>query len=433
MQGRERLAELMRLTQQFLHTHPEQIPAADLEHWKDWLAELQARWRQLRLPFAAPPEAIEMHQSLVAMWDHVHGRLCLQHASASREVKRSIWGQVYLGEYKRAPVAIKRSRTELGQEITSLENPLEEVKVHGVITQRNSPFIVRQVDRFLTRQLEHTPNKPPVDLQIVWGILEFVGGGELFDIVAHLGKMNQSFPEERVRRYAYQILLAMRTIFDCGYVHLDISAENVLLSEDGLTAKVMDFGQARRYQAGHLYPGQRDKQPGKITYRAPEIAWAQDFDGRAADMWSFGVLLYVMLTSTAAYKYPHPSDPRFAQIWNGNVRRLFAECGLVDQPNSAVPQLSEMAVDLVRRLLVPANRRLSVDDALAHDWFAPERAAAAAEAQLAVAAAAAAAAAVVAPAVADNVVDQAMAGLVEEQQPQAAAPGSASAPGSSAP
>ena len=72
-----------------------------------------------------------------------------------------------------------------------------------------------------------------------------------------------------------------------GICHLDISLENALLSEG--RAVITDFGLA---QAGRNFQGRR----GKAVYMAPEVYAGRVYDGQRADVWSLGVVLFMMLS-----------------------------------------------------------------------------------------------------------------------------------------
>jgi len=387
------LDELLSKTRQYLGYHPADIPENDLPAWNQRLVHLLTNFRRLPpMQSSIPQPALDVHRELVRMWDYVHGRICkfdcirfvsrivtfllysgLQSLRIDRVIRETIYGSVYLGSYKGARAAIKKSVQRLGFPQAGLEDPVHEVEVHYAITRNPCRNIVQQYDKFLTREmLGDGANR--VDCQCVWTALEFCADGELFDFISERSVQQITIPEVQACSYAYQVLQAVRAIFASGHVHLDISLENVLLTDNQQTAKICDFGMARKYRPNEPFPGHRARQPGKKGYRAPEICAGQDFYGPSADMWSCGVLIFILLTGMPPYEEANDSDPRFKCLFTDrNLKLLLRHWGFIGHPNGPRQQLSDAAVDLVSRLLVPAAERFTVDQALNHAWFAPLR------------------------------------------------------------
>jgi serine/threonine protein kinase len=105
---------------------------------------------------------------------------------------------------------------------------------------------------------------------------------------------------------------------------------------------------------------------GKANYICPEIADERPFDGFAVDMWSVGIILYIMLTVTPLYA--SSNDKAFELILNGELDRLldhYEGYGLI---------LSPLARDLVMKLLeVDPRKRITLEEALEHPWLTCER------------------------------------------------------------
>ncbi|XP_024964966.1 CBL-interacting serine/threonine-protein kinase 24 isoform X2 [Cynara cardunculus var. scolymus] len=122
----------------------------------------------------------------------------------------------------------------------------------------------------------------------IYIILEFVTGGELFDRIVDKGKLS----EREARGYFQQLIDAVAHCHSKGVYHRDLKPENLLLdSEERL--KVSDFGLSALPQEGVelLYTT-----CGTPNYIAPEVLSKRGYDGAAADIWSCGVILYVLLT-----------------------------------------------------------------------------------------------------------------------------------------
>ncbi|KAG5226108.1 hypothetical protein OIU76_027115 [Salix suchowensis] len=121
----------------------------------------------------------------------------------------------------------------------------------------------------------------------IYIILEFVTGGELFDKIVHQGRLG----ENESRRYFQQLIDAVAHCHCKGVYHRDLKPENLLLDAFG-NLKVSDFGLSALPQKG---VGLLHTTCGTPNYVAPEVLGNQGYDGAAADVWSCGVILFVLM------------------------------------------------------------------------------------------------------------------------------------------
>ncbi|KAF7846977.1 hypothetical protein BT93_L3520 [Corymbia citriodora subsp. variegata] len=121
----------------------------------------------------------------------------------------------------------------------------------------------------------------------IYIILEFVTGGELFDQIVHKGRL----PENLCRKYFQQLIDAVAHCHSKGVYHRDLKPENLLLDFHG-NLKVSDFGLSALPQQG---VGLLHTTCGTPNYVAPEVLGQQGYDGAAADIWSCGVILFVIM------------------------------------------------------------------------------------------------------------------------------------------
>ncbi|CAL1359184.1 unnamed protein product [Linum trigynum] len=121
----------------------------------------------------------------------------------------------------------------------------------------------------------------------IYIILEFVTGGELFDRIVHQGRLK----EHEARRFFQQLIDAVDHCHSKGVYHRDLKPENLLLDAAG-NLKVSDFGLSALPQDG---VGLLHTTCGTPNYVAPEVLSHQGYDGAAADIWSCGVILYVLM------------------------------------------------------------------------------------------------------------------------------------------
>jgi calcium-dependent protein kinase len=147
------------------------------------------------------------------------------------------------------------------------------------------------------------------------------------------------------------VLEAIKKLNDCGIVHRDIKPENILISKEG-DIKIIDFGLARVYINSMF-----NDVVGSPYYIAPEVLMAQH--GPACDIWSIGVLMYIMLCGYLPFSGESPNQV-FAKIIKGNLR--------MDQPEWDF--YSEESKDLINKMLVVSpSERITASEALEHDWF----------------------------------------------------------------
>ncbi|KAL3986169.1 Protein kinase domain family protein [Acanthocheilonema viteae] len=165
-------------------------------------------------------------------------------------------------------------------------------------TSSNSDFIVRFLPRekIIIQQLNHANviknfeivNEEP----FVCFVQEYAMHGDLLQKI----KKNDRIEEEESRFYFRQLIEALTYLKSINIAHRDIKCENVLLDSCD-NVKLGDFGFARFMKAdemSHTFCGSR-------AYVAPELLRSYPYNGFLADIWSTGVLLYVMVTGFMPY------------------------------------------------------------------------------------------------------------------------------------
>ena len=159
---------------------------------------------------------------------------------------------------------------------------------------------------------------------------------------------HKRLPEVEVRRLVRQLVGALSYLHARSIAHRDIKLENVLLDE-WCNVRLIDFGFAI------LSRGKLRVPCGSPAYTAPEILLAHEYDGQLADVWSLGVLIYVML----AGRFPFQGATR-AELSRNVLRGSFASpSGISREPES-----------LLRRVLVlDPHQRYTVDNVRTHPWM----------------------------------------------------------------
>jgi hypothetical protein len=124
----------------------------------------------------------------------------------------------------------------------------------------------------------------------IYIVLELLRGGDLYE---YLERREFKVPESRARNIIHSLATALFYLHSYGIVHRDIKLENIIMTEDTEQAevKLVDFGLSKM-----IGPSEACKEPfGTIGYAAPEILKGEPYD-KAIDIWSLGIVLYIMLT-----------------------------------------------------------------------------------------------------------------------------------------
>ncbi|KAK8509298.1 hypothetical protein V6N13_062347 [Hibiscus sabdariffa] len=167
--------------------------------------------------------------------------------------------------------------------------------------------------------------------------MELVRGGELFSKVAK-GRLK----EDAARIYFQQLVSAVDFCHSRGVYHRDLKPENLLLDEDG-NLKVTDFGLSAFSE--HLkQDGLLHTTCGTPAYVAPEVIGQKGYDGAKADIWSCGVILYVLLAGflpfqddniVALYRKIYRGDFKCPSWFSPEARRLITKL-LDPNPNTRI-------------------------------------------------------------------------------------------------
>ena len=185
-------------------------------------------------------------------------------------------------------------------------------------------------------------------------VLESVRGGDLCDHIMGAGKLE----ERTAKKYLVHLCEGLKSCHHAGVAHRDIKPENCLISKDGIL-KVADFGLSR------LHRGRGDvldatefatDSVGTLSYAAPEVLDGP-YNAFKADLWSTGVVVFVMLTGKFPFGSKGYTDAQIQDdIRKGKINRF---------PSS----LSDHAKDLISRLIiVDPYKRIGIDDILKHPW-----------------------------------------------------------------
>ncbi|KAK0400071.1 hypothetical protein QR680_003339 [Steinernema hermaphroditum] len=186
-------------------------------------------------------------------------------------------------------------------------------------------------------------------------IYEFMSGGELFEKVSD--EKNRMSEEEAID-YMRQVCNALRHMHEMNYVHLDLKPENIMFTtKKSNQLKLIDFGLTAK-----LDPRQSVKvTTGTAEFAAPEIASGKPV-GFYTDMWSVGVLSYILLSGLSPFGGENDEE---------TLKNVKACDWNMDDP--AFGSISDNAKDFIRKLLqAEPNERMNIHEALDHPWLCNE-------------------------------------------------------------
>eukprot|EP00076_Gallus_gallus_P029467 XP_015153558.1 serine/threonine-protein kinase SIK2 isoform X1 [Gallus gallus] len=177
-------------------------------------------------------------------------------------------------------------------------------------------------------------------------VTEFAKNGEIFDYLASHGRLSES----EARRKFWQILSAVEYCHNRKVVHRDLKAENLLL-DNNMNIKIADFGFGNFYKSGEPLTTWCGSPP----YAAPEVFEGQQYEGPQLDIWSMGVVLYVLVCG--ALPFDGPTLPILRQrVLEGRFRIPYF--------------MSEDCEHLIRRMLVlDPSKRLTIAQIKEHKWM----------------------------------------------------------------
>jgi len=201
--------------------------------------------------------------------------------------------------------------------------------------------------------------------EVVLLVLELASGGEIFDFLMYTGK----FSEIIARTYFKQLISALESCHTQGIFHRDLKPENLLLDKN-YQLKVADFGLSYMYNQDELSSEERimlHTQCGTQSYMAPEVIQTGVYEGSAADIWSSGVVLFILLAGNPPFQFAKQSDWWFNCISRGNYDR-FWQAHL-----RSCPEFPREAQNFLNKIFVADSRnRFTINDIKNDPWFQKE-------------------------------------------------------------
>uniref|UniRef100_A0A8C7P8E6 Protein kinase domain-containing protein n=1 Tax=Oncorhynchus mykiss TaxID=8022 RepID=A0A8C7P8E6_ONCMY len=177
-------------------------------------------------------------------------------------------------------------------------------------------------------------------------VLEHVSGGELFDYLVKKGRLT---PKE-ARKFFRQIISALDFCHSHSICHRDLKPENLLLDEKN-DIRIADFGMASLQVGDSLL----ETSCGSPHYACPEVIRGEKYDGRRADVWSCGVILFALLVGALPFDHD-------------NLRQLLekVKSGVFHMPHFIPPDCQALLKGMIE---VDPDKRLKLEAVQKHSWY----------------------------------------------------------------
>lgn len=197
------------------------------------------------------------------------------------------------------------------------------------------PFIIRMWGTFQ-------------DAQALFMIMDYIEGGELFSLL----RKSQRFPNPVAKFYAAEVCLALEYLHEHTIIYRDLKPENILLDRNG-HIKLTDFGFSKEVSdVTYTLCGTPD-------YIAPEVVATRPYN-KSVDWWSFGILIFEMLTGYTPFYDTSPMKT-YENILAGHI--VYPE---YLHPDAAALLKQLITKNLSERL---GNLQNGTEDVKNHPWF----------------------------------------------------------------
>jgi calcium-dependent protein kinase len=275
-----------------------------------------------------------------------------------RKIGDSLFGQIFHCDYinyapsspsehamsrQRTPVAIKCISLRKAQQIAkrtfdrSIDDPRQEQRVSELLAATGGHCNVLQTyTQFVERDT-------------LFIVMEYCSGGDLFEYITSKAS-SSSLTEREVLGMMKQIVSGVHFLHHHGVAHRDLSLENVLLEKQ--VCKIADFGLSTNANE------RCSDFVGKEYYAAPEVVARESYDPMQADVWSLGIMLFMMLTGSPLFPIALRTCEGFSALERHGVAAILRSWGF---HSTISPETTDLLSDMLQ---IDPLKRIHVDEIL---------------------------------------------------------------------
>ncbi|XP_031830312.1 testis-specific serine/threonine-protein kinase 3 isoform X2 [Nomia melanderi] len=256
------------------------------------------------------------------------------------------YAKVYLSEYKSESEPDKNKKLAC-KVIDTTKAPKDFVKKFlprelDILVKVNHPHVVH-VHSIFQRRAKY------------FMFMRYAENGDLLEFILKNGAVQES----QARVWLRQLTLALQYLHELEIAHRDVKCENVLLTSN-YNLKLADFGFARYVIDDQGKQVLSDTYCGSLSYIAPEILRGSPYSPKMSDIWSLGVILYILLNKAMPFD---DTDIKRLYIQQRNRKWKFR--------SKVAPILSEQVKKLVSAILEPdPGKRMKLDQIINSEWIA---------------------------------------------------------------
>jgi serine/threonine protein kinase len=199
--------------------------------------------------------------------------------------------------------------------------------------------------------------------KVYYSIYEYLENGELHNYIFLLKKR---LSEEISRKIFYDLVKAVETCHKSGMSHGDIKLQNILFNSN-FNIKLIDFGHAKNIKDGLI-----SEITGTRFYNAPEMfcCATKGYDGIMADIFSLGVVLFILVMGFYPFDKPNITDSRYKFISKKDYPGFWKKCEQKLSSNSSFTGTSHEFKDLFENMVTyRPKERININDIKKHPWL----------------------------------------------------------------
>ena len=199
--------------------------------------------------------------------------------------------------------------------------------------------------------------------QVNYAIFEYLKNSELYNYVFLLKK---KFSEDISRKIFFDLLKAVETCHKSGITHGDIKLENILLNSN-FNLKLIDFGFAKNIKDGLI-----SEITGTRFYNAPEMFYCatKGYDGVPADIFSLGIILFILVMGFYPFDKPNITDSRYKLISKKDYAGFWKKIEQKMSTISSYTGVSHEFKDLFEKMVCyRPKERININEIKKHPWL----------------------------------------------------------------